>query len=136
MDAKQKERITHMRLAGWGYSKIAQALGISKNTVKSYCKRNQLGGRPVSASDRTVCKNCGREIKQTSGKKARMFCSDNCRVTWWNVHPELVKRGAVYQMRCAYCGGSFESYGNKSRKFCSHACYISSRFGSRKEDKA
>ena len=136
MDVKQKERVAHMRLAGWGYSKIAQALGISKNTIKSYCKRNRLSGRQESPEDRLVCKNCGREIKQTPGRKTRKFCSDKCRVDWWNAHPELVNRGAIYHMYCVHCGGSFESYGNKSRKFCSQACYISSRFGLREESKA
>jgi hypothetical protein len=30
----------------------------------------------------TKCKNCGVEAPQTEGKRAKLFCSDNCRVNW------------------------------------------------------
>lgn len=40
---------------------------------------------------------------------------------------ELEKK-AYYVFACASCGKKFESYGNKSRKYCSHACYIDARF--------
>jgi len=40
----QKEQITQMRSEGFSYAKIAAALGISENTVKSFCRRNNLGG--------------------------------------------------------------------------------------------
>lgn len=131
MDSIQKERISYMRQEGVGYSKIAQILGISENTVKSFCKRNQLGGRAVvlTANTGSFCKSCGMIIEQTSGKKTQKFCSDKCRISWWNAHPEHVNKQAIYHFNCAHCGSAFESYGNKSRKFCSHACYISNRFG-------
>ena len=134
MNEKQKKQISRMRHEGFGYSKIAQALGISENTVKSYCKRNRLGGRADSpaADVGPFCKNCGKPLIQTPGKKAKKYCSDKCRVSWWNAHPEQVKKKAIYCLNCAHCGAAFESYGNKSRKFCSHACYINNRFGERK----
>jgi len=40
----QKKQITQMRSEGSGYSMIAAALGISENTFKSFCRRNNLGG--------------------------------------------------------------------------------------------
>jgi endogenous inhibitor of DNA gyrase (YacG/DUF329 family) len=131
LNVKQREQVSHMRNEGYGYSRIAQALGISENTVKSYCKRNQLGGRTDNPSLKTgdFCRNCGKPLEQIRGRKTRKFCSDKCRVTWWNTHPEQVKRKAVYDLKCAHCGAAFESYGNGSRKFCSHSCYISNRFG-------
>ena len=41
MTNEQRERITTMRQDGIGYIKIAQALGLSENTVKSYCRRQK-----------------------------------------------------------------------------------------------
>lgn len=38
-------------------------------------------------------------------------------------------RKAFYPMVCAECGEKFLSYGNRERKYCSHACYIKARFG-------
>ena len=39
MTNSQKERISHMRLNGESYAGIAYALGLSRNTVKSFCLR-------------------------------------------------------------------------------------------------
>ena len=36
----QKEEIKAMRLRGIGYVKIGEFLGISDNTVRSFCRRN------------------------------------------------------------------------------------------------
>lgn len=44
MNIQQKTEIAFLRSKGYGYTKIAQELGLSKNTVKSYCKRNNLSG--------------------------------------------------------------------------------------------
>ena len=34
-----------------------------------------------------------------------------------------------YHFICRGCGKKFTSYSNKSRKYCSHECYIKHRFG-------
>lgn len=46
-----------------------------------------------------------------------------------NYGSEEVNRKANYSCTCAFCGKQFTSYGNKHRKYCSHACYINDRFG-------
>ena len=48
---------------------------------------------------------------------------------WWNAHLDLVKRKAVYHMKCQNCERDFDVYGNSHRKYCSHRCYIEYRFG-------
>lgn len=53
------------------------------------------------------------------------------RQSWWNAHPELVNRKAVYEFTCAYCGKRFSAYGNAHRKYCCHDCYIEGRYGRR-----
>jgi hypothetical protein len=133
MNALQKQQVARMRQAGLGYSRIARSLGLSGNTVKSYCKRNALGGigAALPQSEKPVCRHCGIPVPQLPKRKKRVFCSDACRVVWWNTHPGMVRRKAVYSFTCAYCSASFESYGNQKRKYCSHACYIAARFGKR-----
>ena len=42
MTNEQKIQIAEMRKLGLGYIKIARNLGISENTVKSFCRRNNL----------------------------------------------------------------------------------------------
>ena len=38
----EKVQIVQMRKRGLGYTEIARSLGMSVNTVKSYCQRNGL----------------------------------------------------------------------------------------------
>ena len=42
MTPDEKSRLTDLRKAGRSYTEIADALGISKNTVKTFCRRNGL----------------------------------------------------------------------------------------------
>jgi endogenous inhibitor of DNA gyrase (YacG/DUF329 family) len=133
----QKEQIRQMRTDGIGYLKIVKLLSLSVNTIKTYCRRNDLNGTSIKPDAKptvdysgiTHCKKCGKPISQTPGKKRRKFCSKECLVTWWNSHPDQIKRRANYPIVCANCQKQFISYGNISRKFCYHACYIKNRFG-------
>ena len=50
MNIQQKTEIASLRSKGFGYTKIAQALGLSKNTVKSYCKRNNLSAAALESA--------------------------------------------------------------------------------------
>ena len=131
MTDSQKEQITAMRESGSGYKKIAQSIGLSENTVKSFCKRNSIESRVATKtpSPENVCKCCGKEIVQVQGRKQKKFCSDHCRMKWWNAHLDLVNRKANYEFVCPVCKRTYVSYGNKNRKYCSHECYIEDRFG-------
>ena len=44
MNAAQKERITAMRQSGSGYNEIARVMKLPLNTVKTFCRRNDLTG--------------------------------------------------------------------------------------------
>ena len=92
MNTAQKEQIRQHRMEGVTYEKIAVCLGLSVNTVKSFCQRNQLGGRKQHTSAKHTCKQCGVEVKQLSHRKEKKFCSDKCRLTWWNSHPEKMQQ--------------------------------------------
>lgn len=121
MTELQKQQIQRLRCEGNGYKKIAQMLDLSENTVKSFCKRNNA----ISAE--FTCLQCSQTLKQTPNHKAKKFCSDSCRMAWWNAHPELVKRKSYYDFTCEICRKSFKSYGNSNRKYCSRACYGKSK---------
>ena len=133
MTNAEKTKIEQMRKEGMGYSRIAKALGLSNNTVKSFCRRNNLTGvyeEPKELPEGVrLCKCCGTQIKQTEGRKEKKFCSDACRTKWWNTHLDQVKRKAIYEYECAYCKKPFTAYGNAHRKYCSHKCYLADRFG-------
>lgn len=131
MTDEQKRRIAILREQGIGYSKIAQVLSMSENTVKTYCRRNGLAGNrsEKKRDDIVFCKCCGIPVEQTSGRKKKMFCSDHCRNKWWNSHLDQVNRKAVYEYTCAYCKKPFMAYGNSKRKYCCHKCFVEDRFG-------
>lgn len=121
MKKQERETINAMRLQGKSATEIAWTLGISVNTARSHIRRHPEleGGNP--------CKNCGRPISALPGRKEKLFCSDRCRMTWWNSHREQVQKKAYYKIICASGGKEFESYGNQNRKFCCRNCYLLSR---------
>ena len=135
MTEEQKIKTRNLRAAGYGYTKVAQMLGLSENTIKSFCRRNGLNGVasqkvviPINKEEH-FCLCCGVDVKQNPGRKLKKFCSDRCRNKWWNSHLDQVNRKAHYEYICANCGKSFSAYGNPNRKYCCHECYIEDRFG-------
>lgn len=129
MNMEEKQQIKLLRDEGLSYTQIANRMDVSVNTIKSYCKRNSLGVIQSTKIQTALCESCSKPIKQNKGRKVKRFCSDACRNTWWSKHTQLVKRQANYECACLNCKNSFISYGNKTRKYCCHACYIEHRFG-------
>lgn len=136
MNDYEKAQIIKFRDAGCSYGWIAKELGISKETIKSYCRRHDLSGYAkdrksagIFGDEPVRCKLCGNIVIQTPGRKKKQYCDDTCRLKWWNTHQEQVTKKANYEITCAYCGKKFIAYGNSSRKYCSHDCYVSDRFG-------
>lgn len=136
MTPEEKNRLYALRKAGRSYTEIADEMGISKNTVKTYCRRTGLTPAdeiraaaqvPKHIADK-FCLYCGKPVVQTPGRKEKKFCSDICRNRWWNSHMDLVARKAMYEYTCPTCGNTFSAYGNRKRKYCSHDCYIADRF--------
>ena len=140
MTKDQKIQVLKLRATGYGYKKIAQKLGISPNTVKSFCRRHKTGDdsehdfSPVFSGEMALCMNCGQQIKQLAGRKRKKFCSGQCRQQYWNTHLDQVHRRAYYIFRCRHCGKEFQVYGDKGRKYCSRACYIEHRKGGDSHD--
>lgn len=142
MKESDKKKIKELWLQGYGSTKIAEILGINVNTVKSFCRRHGLSGdrkqERFNNTDIVVkeprCKCCGFSIAWKSGTKKKIFCSDSCRMKWWNSHQEFVNRKAEYVFVCCNCGRLFTAYGNKERKYCTHSCYIEHRYGKKEQE--
>ena len=135
MTNEQRTKISNMRNQGCGYKAIADAVGLSKDSIKAFCRAHGLAGVKAdnSQAETTIdsCLNCGTPLIHLPGAKRKKFCCPNCRQLWWNAHPEQVKRKAIYQFTCLSCGKPFTAYGNAGRKYCSHACYIAYRYAGR-----
>jgi len=139
MTLSQKKRITELRSNGDSYDKISEILNISKNTVKSYCQRNGLGNNkpaqgkytPMSKSTEraTHCRQCNQPLSQAKFKP-KIFCSSKCRYSWWNGK----RNNPTHYAFCANCNVKFNTRGKSSRKYCSHACYVTVRFGGEVHD--
>ena len=121
----EKTLVAQQRRQGLGYTEIARKLGMSVNTVKSYCQRNSIKPVGKTTPEKDMCRQCGSVLEHTPGRKKKQFCSDVCRMRWWHEHREMSKnaRGA----KCAACGREFIT--DRAQKYCSHACYIAARFG-------
>ncbi len=142
MTEEEKTRITELRGNGVGYASISKMLGLSENTVKTFCRRNGLTGQRSSLTgekgnahrEKHICLYCGKPVEQKPGRKEKKFCSDSCRNRWWNSHLDLVDRRATREVVCENCGKKFTVYGSTPRKYCCHDCYIQHRFGGRKDE--
>ena len=131
MTDNQKQSIREMRGTGLGYKKIAQALDLPIGTVQSFCRREYVYVTEPTIYDKNHCRQCGKPLIQKNGVKKRKFCSDDCRIKWWTEHP-CSKSGTTKSSRavvCENCGRTFTAYGNAPRKYCSHECYVETRFG-------
>ncbi len=139
MTDEQKYQINMLRKQGLGYQTIAKMVNLTRDSVRSYCKNHGMNGVKVAyemnAKERIqkgeACAYCAGPIsKAKTGRPAR-FCCDECRRAYWRSHRAEGIRSpeATYTMECAYCHKTFESYGNKKRKYCCHAHYVLDRFG-------
>ena len=118
MKKQEIERLNMLRKQGKKASEIAKTLQISLNTVRSYIRRH-----PIEDNNHR-CKNCDKPIYQPPGRKPKLFCSDKCRMTWWNSHRDAVNKKAYRTFTCEYCGKEFRVYATDTRKYCSRECYF------------
>lgn len=128
----QKKQILEMRRLGCTYRHIAANLSLREGTVKSFCLRSEKKGLISSTQqpENLSCKQCGKKIIQVEKRKKRIFCCKACCQKWWNSHLYLVSQSSksLYHFTCPACGKSFTAYGNDKRKYCSHDCYIKTRY--------
>ena len=124
MTEAEKLTIRKLRQDGLGNKKIAVVLDLPVNSVKTYLRRHPVAEDAAAVPD--ICERCGNPIIQTPHRKRKRFCSDSCRISWWNAHPDKGGKRILHTFTCAYCGRSFQS-GAKVRRYCSRACYAAAR---------
>ena len=125
MNENVKEEIVKLRTEGYRYQEIADVFGLSINTVKSYCLRNNV--QPDRKPDREIseyrfCRCCGKRI-ESSDKRRRNFCSQECNRKWWSEHKDQVNRKSQITVICKNCHKPFQAYETDERIFCCRACY-------------
>ena len=127
MTESGKQLVRALREHGLGYKAIENRTGISVGTVRHFINKE---GIEVKEIQKGYCLNCSKLIIQKQNRK-RKFCSRECGLMWWHRHPELLTRKALYSFTCPTCHANFTVYGQSKRKYCTHACYIKDRFGTR-----
>ena len=125
MTAEEARKIDKLRNDGASYGNIAKLLHLKESTIKAYIRRKKQSS-DVQASMNT-CLECGKTI--TNGKyRPKKFCSDKCRMRWWNTHSDTVNHKNARMIVCPVCGNEFCNNGRNLRKYCSHRCYIEARY--------
>lgn len=78
MSRSTTREIDSLRSVGLTPTAIAEKLGISVNTVKSHIRRRNKNSVTLP------CLFCGRPVPQNAGRKEKKYCSDKCRMHYWN----------------------------------------------------
>ena len=121
MTTEEVNIVNGLLAQGLGYRRIAGVTGLPLNSVKTYCRRHKEELTSVAPMVGR-CRMCGTPVAQTPKHRARLFCSDSCRMRFWNSHRDLVKHKNTYSFICPFCGKEFISLGRSNRKYCSRAC--------------
>ena len=76
MTEEQKNVVIKRRSSGFGYASIAKEIGLTKDAVVAFCRRNGLTGNmagKVPEETGSRCKECGAVLVQAEGMKTRVF---------------------------------------------------------------
>ena len=123
----EKQKIIEMQKQGLKYPTIAKLTGINIGTVKTYCRRHPVDASDTQPGTVAFCKECGMPVVVRKKCKPRQFCSDACRMKWWNGHRDEVKHKTESRFICEYCGASFTRPGKTRHRFCSKKCSAEAR---------
>lgn len=118
MTKEQQNTIVLLRREGLGYGAIADKIEVTKNAVRLFCKRNNLG-EGVS-----FCKECGKPFIIKKRGRPALYCSSKCCDKWWRSHNE--SKRTEYHKKCCVCGTDFITRSHKNQKYCSRACFLCS----------
>lgn len=133
MDELQRQKIRKLRSHGYGYLRISSQLGISPNTIRSFCKKENIAGyikigEQLRGKDNlTICKQCGKKFYQIAGRKNKIFCSDSCCKVYWSLHKDKQRRLIPRKYNCKICDKEYFEYPSRNRKYCSRDCYYISK---------
>lgn len=130
MTKAEKETVLSLRQRQYSFSTIAEATGLPLGTIKSFLSRvsGKQEVQPIMVQHITAglphCRQCGAALDQTTRGKSKSFCSDHCRMVYWNEHRDLSQRASAHEQTCEVCGRTFFTYRGQ---YCSRACYGQAR---------
>ena len=127
MTQSEKQKIIEMQKQGLKYPTIAKLTGINIGTVKTYCRRHPVDASDTQPGTVAFCKECGKPVVVREKCKPRQFCSDVCRMKWWNGHRDEVKHKTESRFICEFCGGAFTRPGKTRHRVCSKKCSAEAR---------
>ena len=116
MTKEQQNTIVLLRRQGLGYGAIADKIQTTKNAVRLFCKRNNLG------EGVTFCKECGKPFITKKRGRPAMYCSSKCCDKWWHEHNE--NKRTEYHKKCCGCGKKFITRSHQNQKYCSRTCFF------------
>ena len=131
MTKEERLKAIDLCIRGKTYNEIAKVMHIPLNTIKSYLRRNKVKMRKEdrkNEEEKNYCKTCGHEITEGRRQIGRRFCSIACKTKWFNKNRDKVNSKNRIDKTCPTCKDTFKDYVNGKRKYCSHKCYILSRF--------
>ncbi len=137
MEHENAIKIMLLRAEHKSYGYIAEKLGLSFNTIKSYCLRNDLGDNRIKGPNPAripkekrkphpllgYCLECGTVFKQNiNGNKK--FCGKLCAGRWRRKNGK-----GKYRLTCPICKKEFPVFDDrKPRIYCSQDCYRTARY--------
>ena len=127
MTEDEKTRVRELRNRGLGMQAIADIMKMSRDNVRYLLRKEGLGGAVGNTAEGRICMECGRTLIHTDGKRKRRFCSDSCRMKWWNRRRDTRRSKSMKELACPVCGQIFWAYGSSHRRFCSTECYLAWR---------
>lgn len=107
----EKMLITQQRRQGLGYTEIARKLGMSVNTVKSYCQRN--GIKPVGKTvvpEKDNCRQCSSVLEHTPGRKKEAVLFGRLPHALVACSPGDEQNCQRCEMRCLWSGVRYGPY--------------------------
>lgn len=131
MTKEERLKAIDLCIRGNTYNEISKSMHIPLNTIKSYLRRNREKIRKddkKNEKEKICCINCGHEITRGRRLIGRKFCSIDCKTKWFNKNKSKIESKNKIDKMCPTCNTPFKDYINGKRKYCSHNCYILSRF--------
>ena len=88
MTEEKQVKINELKSIGLGYRRIASELKLNLHTVKSYCRRNGLGEKPVKNQAIAItyyCKFCSKKIIENKHGRKKHFCNIQCKKQYYKI---------------------------------------------------
>lgn len=100
-------------------------------TVNIKSENSKIVKEYIYDGNSNLCKNCGKPVIQSVGRKKKKFCCDKCRIQYWHKQNEY-NAAVPEEYICEHCGKTFLAPKSSPKKYCCHECYIHDRFYKKK----